>query len=73
MNIEGFAKLERTTERAVNAAKAFATGEDVRYLNELSYIVSELRLAAQTLCDPEAPTNGREDASTRLQRLFGPL
>ena len=70
MTHDQFVKLERVANRAAIAAKAFATGEDVRWLNDMVGVIAEVRHASMTLSDPAAPAHQREQASTRLHSLF---
>lgn len=44
--------IETVMQRAVNAAKQFASGPDVRQLNAGMYLLAEVRNAGMFLCDP---------------------
>lgn len=70
MTFDQFIELERVANRAVGAARVFARDADVRWLNELTSVMAELRHASMTLCDPLADPEHRAEASMRLHRLF---
>jgi hypothetical protein len=70
MTHDDFIKLERTANRAINAAKTFATDSDETQLNKLSGLMAEIRHASQTLSDTKADKAAKESAWMRLAWIF---
>lgn len=62
--------IERTATRAVTAAQVFATPANANCLDEGLHILSEVRHAGRTLCNPEATPEEKADALERLAGLF---
>lgn len=68
---DDFIKIERTTRDAVRAAKVFATGDDVSRLNQLEYIVAEVRHYAQSVAVLRDEYEGRiigQDEEHRVRK-----
>jgi len=61
MNHNELCNIETVMQRAVNAAKQFASGPDVRQLNAGMYLLAEVRNAGMFLCDPNTTEELRKD------------
>lgn len=77
MNYNDFLYTERIAQRAVNAAKTFADKADAKALDQITFLMAELRHAASTLCadwdksaTQEEITFGRQKALERLEEIF---
>lgn len=58
--------IETVMQRAVNAAKQFASGPDVRQLNEGMRLIEEVRHAGMFLCDPATSRVVKDEILARL-------
>jgi hypothetical protein len=70
MTYDQFLAAERTQERAINAARAFANSADVIHLKQAAYILQTMRHASLVLCDPRSTKDERDDAHRNIDALF---
>jgi hypothetical protein len=70
MNFDDFCRTERIAQRAVGAARMFASTVECDQMMAVSFLMAELRHAAYFLCDPGTPDGIRADAQARLLQLF---
>lgn len=62
--------IEQIATRAARAAKLFAVSSNANCLDEGIHILSEVRHAGRTLCNPEATAEEKANALERLAGLF---
>lgn len=68
--LEHLIKIERVASRAVNAAKAFAEGQDRQLLEDLTTLVSEVRHAASCTQEGEISIADLWEAAEARKRAY---
>lgn len=70
MTHDDFIKIEWETSRALKAIGQFASPELCKTLKSAEYLLSELRSAAQWMCDPQTSEETKAAVLERLASVF---